>query len=203
GLGFHLFQAGHEIGMLRGVQTFLNDGKDAGQVMIPQRDRIEPETREDRAAIKAVCRESHRLVAPLAEHEPVDLAVEHAPDNVFADAVAAVNLELDAQIVTGTTRSDLGHKLGSTLEVIVIADPCLAAESGINDQASVWLRFVVQVQPNAAIVAGFDAGSASLILTQPGAWVNVWAAVATVTNGRWHVNDPFDQLGFLQVRHRL
>ena len=56
GLGFRLFQAGHEIGMLRGVQTFLNDGKDAGQVMIPQRDRIEPETREDSAAIKAVLR---------------------------------------------------------------------------------------------------------------------------------------------------
>ena len=189
--------------MLRGVQTFLNDGKDAGQVMIPQRDRIEPETREYCAAIKAVYRESHRLVAPLAEHEPVDLAVEHAPDNVFADAIAAVNLELDAEIVAGTTGSNLGHHVRRAFHVIVGADSCLAAALRLDEEKRVRLGLVVEIEADAAVVSALDTGSSRLVVTQPITDVQVRSTVSPLSYRRWHVDDPFDQLGFLQLRHRL
>ncbi len=75
--------------------------------------RIQPETGEDRAAQDAVCRRRHRRESPSAVHEPIDLAVKHTPDDVFANAVAPVGVQLFSQVVTGAAGRDFGDELGA------------------------------------------------------------------------------------------
>ena len=109
-----------------------------------------------------------RLVAAPAEDKPVDLAIEHAPDHVFADAIAAIDLALRPQIVADAAGGDLGHELRGSRDVVVIVDASLATAIRSNDQVCVGLGLVVQVQADAAVVAGLDAGGLRIIEAQPG-----------------------------------
>ena len=108
--------------MLWALQTLVQDGEDLCQVTGQKRGRIEPEAGEDRAAEDPIRRERHRLVSALAKDEPVDLPVEHAPDDVFADAIAAIDVSFSCEVVAGAAGGDLGDKLGRALDVIVFAD---------------------------------------------------------------------------------
>jgi len=86
----------------------LNDGKDRRQVAANECSRVELQAREDGAAQQAVGRGRQSFETSLLEHEPLDLPVQHAVNDVFSNAIAAIGIELIVQIVAGAARSNLG-----------------------------------------------------------------------------------------------
>ena len=108
-----LLQPGHEVGVLGGVQALLDHGVHRIAVAAHQGDGIEPEARKHRTAQNAVGPRSERHVTFLMKHEPVDLPIEDAPDDVFAGTVAPVSGELIPEVVTGAAGSDFGDQVGA------------------------------------------------------------------------------------------
>ncbi len=104
-----------------------------------QRGWIEPEAGEHRAAEDAIGRRGHQLEVPVAVHEPVDLAIKDPPDDVLADAVAPVGVQLFPEVVTGAAGRDFRNQLGRSLDVIILADAGLSTPLGPDDQVSVGL----------------------------------------------------------------
>ena len=87
---------------------------------------------------------------PLAQYEPVDRLVEHPPDEVLADAVAAVSVQLVAEVVAGAAGGHLGGEFRSGFDVIVLIDPGLSTM--LDHQANVGLWLIVHVETNRGIV---------------------------------------------------
>src|SRR5208337_4845683 len=130
----------------------------------------------------AVGRRGHQLEAPFAVHEPVDLAIKDPPDDVLADAVAPVGVQLFPEVVTGAAGRDFRDQLGRSLYVIILADAGLSTPLGPDDQVSVGLGFVIQVQADAAIVARLDPGRVRFIIRQPGNQPGMRVAVPPVSD---------------------
>jgi len=105
---------------------------------------------------------------PFAIHEPVNLPVKYTPYDVFTDTVAAVGIELFPQIVTGAAGGDFGNQFGGSFDVVILADASLATSLRPDDQESVGLRLVVQIEANASIIASLDTGGVRFIIPQPG-----------------------------------
>src|SRR5439155_14537196 len=68
--------------------------------------RVQPEAGEDLTSVNAVRAEGQRLVAPVSQHKPVDGSLSYPPDDVFADAAAAVDVALAPEIVADTAGGD-------------------------------------------------------------------------------------------------
>ena len=102
-----------------------------------------------------------------AQDEPVELLIVDAPDEIFADAVAAVDVELGVQVVAGAAGSHLGHQLGRLFDVIVGADARLAAARRVDQQQGVGLRLVVQVKPDRRIVGTCYSRRGGFVGAQP------------------------------------
>ena len=94
-------QSSHEVGMLRRVQASLEDRLDDRLLATHQGGWIQPEAGKLDTAEDAVSRRRHRLESAVAIHEPVDLAIEDPPDEILADVVPAVDVQLLSQVVTG------------------------------------------------------------------------------------------------------
>jgi hypothetical protein len=73
------------------LYALLDDSEDSRQVTAKKGDRVEPETRENRAPQDSVRARRQPVVSSLVEYEPIDLLVEDAPDQVLTDAVAPIN----------------------------------------------------------------------------------------------------------------
>ena len=131
-------QSGHEVGVLGGVQAVLEDRLDRRLLASHQGGWIEPQAGKYRAAQDAVRRRGHQLEAPFAVHEPVDLAIKDPPDDVLADAVAPVGVQLFPEVVTGAAGRDFRDQLGRSLYVIILADAGLSTPLGPDDQVSGW-----------------------------------------------------------------
>ena len=66
-------------------------------------------------------------VGAVDELEPVDTALQGAPDQVLPHAVAPVRMELVVQIVGRAAGCNLGDQLRRAFDVVVIAQPRLTA----------------------------------------------------------------------------
>src|SRR5690349_17250758 len=98
--------------MLGNVQALLEDGHHGVAIVAQQRGRVEPEPGKHRAAEDAIIRRSEPFVLSLTKDEPVDLAIQYAPDQVLADSVSLISSELVVQVVAGAARGDFGDELG-------------------------------------------------------------------------------------------
>jgi hypothetical protein len=69
--------------------------------------------------------------------------------------------------------------------------------------ASAIVGVVIQVQADAAVIARLDPGRVRFIIRQPGNQSGMRVAVPPVSDRRGHVNLSFDQLGLLELGHRI
>src|SRR5687767_10416086 len=109
--------------MFGAVEALLQHGTDPGGVAANHRGRVEPEAGEDLALENAVAVGDEAPVAPAVQGEPVDRLVVDAPDDVLADAVAAVGFELVVQVVAGAAGGDLAGQLRGPFDVAVVTGP--------------------------------------------------------------------------------
>jgi len=89
------------------IENSLKNVQQCHEIYIYQRRRVEPQTGKDRAAQGTVLSRQEWLVPRFAEDEPVDLPLGDAPDDVFADTVSLVSLELVVQVVAGAAGCDM------------------------------------------------------------------------------------------------
>jgi hypothetical protein len=84
-----------KLGVLGGIHALLEDSENRRQVVPQQCRRVEPEPRKHCAPKNAVSPGWHHLESPFVVHEPVNLLVVHAPNNVFSKSAAALNVQLN------------------------------------------------------------------------------------------------------------
>ncbi len=184
----------HEQGVLGRVETLLKGRLNRLAIVLNQRGRMEPEARKDLAAEDSVSRRMNRLKAPASVRVPVHLAVEYPPDHIFAHAVASVDLELLAQIEADAAGGHLGDEFRRPLNISIVADPDLTATLGQDDEKAVRLRFVVQIQTDAAVIPGSDSRRVRLVVTQPGDETSVRMTVPPMADVRT-INGCMDDAG--------
>ena len=90
--------------------------------------------------------------------EPIDSVIEHAPDDVFAYSVAAINDELCPEAEACTICRDVGDELRGIFDEIINGDCRLATVVGVDEENDVGLRLIVQVEAHASIVGSNDPG---------------------------------------------
>jgi hypothetical protein len=83
--------------------------------------------------------------------------------------------------------------------VIIFAGPGLSPVERVDAEEDIRLRLIVQVHPHCRAVPGFNPGGRRLVLNDPSDEASMRLTVMLVTGRRWHVDDSFDQLRFLQV----
>ena len=156
-------QPSDEVSVLTAGQAALESCLDALSVTAHQGRRVEPKAGKDLATVETgvVERQTNEFAVP--QHEPIDLPIEHAPDDVFPHAIAAINVEFGVQVVAGTACRNLGDELGGVFDVVVGGDPRLAAMVRVDEKDRVGLRLVVQVQANARVVGTDDAWSGRFV----------------------------------------
>jgi hypothetical protein len=143
---------------------------------------------------------SQPFVFSFAEDEPVDRRILGPPDEVFGDAVALVGPELFVRVDAHGAGGNFGDQFGRAGHVSV-HEGRPTAEFGVDDQGHVRLGFILKIQSNGRIVTRSHSRRRSLIDDQPTDEVGVLFAVDFEANGRRHVDDPLDELRFLDVGH--
>src|SRR5947209_17891335 len=99
--------------MLGAGEALLQHLMNARQVAIHQRIGIEPQAGKDLALVKPGSATDQTVVAALAQDEPVNGTVVDAPDDIFADAVAAIDAQLVVQVKAGAAGGYLRGQLGA------------------------------------------------------------------------------------------
>ena len=128
----------------------------------------------------------------LAQDEPIHFVVQDAIDDVFAHAGSPVNVQFRVEGDADVARRHLDDEFGRPFHVVVGADAGLAAARRVDEQKHVRLRLVIEIQTGGAVVAPFHTGRGRLVVGQPTGEMVMRSAVATLTHGRRHVNDPFN-----------
>ena len=148
-------------------------------------------------------RGGERDVFTLFENEVIDLAVEDAPDDVLADAVAAVDVELGVEVIAGGGSGDFCNQFGGTFDIPFGINARLTATSFENAKISVRLGHVVEVEAKGPVVAAGHAWRCGAICAQPSDQVEVRLTVCIVGYWRRHVDHPFDEFCLSEVWRRV
>jgi hypothetical protein len=141
-------EVGHESRVSRAGESVAQNGVDADQIAGQQCGRVKPKAGKHHAACDAVCVGKQPVEAAFAENEPVDCGILHAPDKVFADAIAAVGIQLRSKVVADGAGGHFGDELGCAIDVIIFINPGLSAASRIDQEINIGLRFVVEIEPD-------------------------------------------------------
>src|SRR5262245_31856809 len=96
-------QTGDKRRVLRAGQPALDDGEHRRQIAPQERCRVEPQTREDLALEESFRVYRHARVLPGAQHEPVKFLLQHTPDDILAHPIAAIDTQLDMQVIARRT----------------------------------------------------------------------------------------------------
>lgn len=134
---------------------------------------------------------------------PQQSLLERDPDEVFLDAVRAIQVPLVMQVVAGTARRDFGDQLRCTVEVTIVVDSTAAARFGKNQECRIRLRIVLGPQLDRRVVGDGDSGRAGLVAAQPGHQTSVRISMLSKTDSSLHVDSSPNAFRLLQVRHRL
>ncbi len=95
-----MLEPGDEFLVFPGVQTALQGVHQSVEIVKNNRRCVEPETGKHGTPQCPIVRWIKPLMAFVAKHKPIDLAVEDAPDQVFANLVPEVSSELTVQVVS-------------------------------------------------------------------------------------------------------
>ena len=88
---------------------------------------VEPETGKHGTPQCPIVRWIKPLMAFVAKHKPIDLAVEDAPDQVFANLVPEVSSELTVQVVSRATGGNLGDEFRGAVHVAILINVGLSS----------------------------------------------------------------------------
>src|SRR5262249_23607224 len=97
----------------------LEDRLDHRLLALDEGGRGEPKAGEHRTAEDAVGRRRQGPEPPVAVNEPVDLSIEDPPDDILADPVAAIDVQLLPQVIADAAGRDLRDQFGSPFDVVV------------------------------------------------------------------------------------
>ena len=117
---------------------------------------VEPETGKHRAAEAAVVRRIKFFEPLIAANEPIHFVVQDAPDDVFADAVALVTLQLVVEVMADRGRGYFGDQVGGTHDVALFVEFDLAATLRLDEKDDVGLGCRDLAEQDGAVVAGPD-----------------------------------------------
>ena len=124
------------------------------------------------------------------EREPVDLAVERSPDDVFEDAVSGICVALRVQVVADAAGGDFGDEFGSAVDVVVLV---VAGSAAARDaQHHVWLGFVGVVEANRGVVGDFYSRRVPRIECEPADESCVGVPVGVVVDVLFHYDHAVD-----------
>ena len=160
---------------------------------------MEPKAGEDAGAEDAVSGGDHLLVLAAREPAPDDGARLQLHGEVFADASAAVEVELDTEVAGEAGAADFDDEFRGAGR-IPAGVAGLAAEVRRDAQEEVGLRSVLGTHHPGAVAAGVASGSVATVEEKPPTQVDVQRTVIG-RYGRGHENDSIDQFGLLQVGH--
>src|SRR5687767_6791205 len=97
-------------------------GQDGCEVAGQHAFDVELQAGELRALDQAIGVRLDENVLAVPEAEPVDRVVDHAPDDVFGDAVSAIRLFLLMEVVGDGAGGYLDDELGRPLQVVVLCE---------------------------------------------------------------------------------
>src|SRR5208282_1973198 len=166
-LGSSLPQAGGESRVLRGVQAALEHVQQRIEIVTHECGRVQPEAGKHRAAQGPIFGRGEPFVPSLMQDEPVDLALEDAPDEVLADTVALVRLEFLVQVVTLAAGGDFGDEIGRSVDVVIRVDLDLTTRLGLDKKNGVGLGHVAQVQAHTGVITELDSGRPRSVKEEP------------------------------------
>jgi hypothetical protein len=105
--------------------------------------------------------------------------------------------------VTCGTRGHFGNELRPTDDRAVGIQLYLTTASRLNEQTNIWLRLVVQIEPEGGDVTAFDTGGEGAIVPEHGNEIEVGATVRLLTDRRGHMDDSVDEFPLLEVGHGM
>ena len=73
----------------------------------------------------------------------------------------------------------------------------------LDEEQTVGLGHILKIKAHGAVVADLAARSTGLVHREPANQMRVLTPVETLPHRGWHVNDSFNELGLLEMRHRL
>ncbi len=79
----------------------------------------------------------------LLAYEPVELSLQHLPDDVFEDTVPEVSLFLDAQVVASARGGNFNGQLGRAFDVSLFADPRPTSVFRLDEERAIGLRHIL------------------------------------------------------------
>src|SRR5262249_30258786 len=163
----------------------------ANQVAVDQGGRVQPQPGKDGTLVKARVGPWQRFVLAVTQHEPVDGTIADTPDEILAHTIATVDAKFGMQVDADGAGRHLHGKFGSSDDVAVLVDGSLTTTCRLDQQQTVWLWFIVEVEPDGRVVAEADARRKGPIDTQPGDQVAVGFAMTFKAYRRRHVDDSF------------
>src|SRR5207253_1451171 len=110
---------------------------------------------------------------------------------------------LGTEVNAGRRAGNLGDQLRAAFDVAASVERYLAAALGFNEERGVGLRLVFEVEVERAVVTPLDPRRQRVVRAQPGHQSRMRPAVPPLTHGRWHVDHSVDELGLLDLGHRL
>src|SRR5262245_32487492 len=100
------------------------------------------------------------------------------------------------QVVTRRGGRDLPYQFGCADNVAFLVKLDPSAPAGMNDEESVRLRHILEVEFERAVIAPLDAGRVHDITSQPEIHIEMLLAMLLMGDGRRHMDDSFDELRF-------
>ena len=164
-------------------QAVLENCLHAWGVAAHQGRRIEPEARKNLASIETGVVNGRANEFAVSQDEPIDLLIEHAPDDVFLHAIPAIDIKLGVEVVTGAARSHLSDELWRSFKVVISGDSRLAAVIRIDEEYGIRLWLVVEVQAHARVVGNNHARSRRFVDSQPSYEMGMGSAVSAARTG--------------------
>src|SRR5947207_8207646 len=107
------------------------------------------------------------------------------------------------KIITGAAGGNFANQFGRAFDIAVTISAGLSAMIRKNSKESVRLRFVIQVYAQGGIVASLHSWSIGTVVAQPGDQVEMRFAMLFQAYWGGHVDNSFDKLGLLELRHRF
>src|SRR5207248_153818 len=114
-----------------------------------------------------------------------------------------ISVQLVVKIVAGTTRGNLSNQLGSTRDIAVPVDTCLATMRRVNKKKCVRLWHVVHVQSEQAAMTASHSRSGCPVRLQPTDHLGEWDGMAVQGRLGRDVNNAFDELHLPAPQHRV
>src|SRR5262245_7715580 len=128
---------------------------------------VQPQAGKSFASQETLPAERQRLVFAVAKHVPGNCLLGHTPDQVLANFVSPIDLELGFQVEARRAGGHFRRQLRRTGNTVISINKGMPASLRLNEKHAVGLRLVVHVQAYGAGNAAVHAGRMRAVDTHP------------------------------------